>query len=49
MAGLELFDCPQTFAKLPLKLVRSYALDAIEFPGNDSFIPPLDAASAFLR
>ena len=49
VAGLELFDCPQTFARLLPKLVRSYALDAIECPGSGSPVPPPDASAAFLR
>ena len=31
LAGLELFDAPSTWRKLSLKLVRSYALDAIDW------------------
>jgi hypothetical protein len=30
VAGIDLFDAPSTFAKLLPKLIRSYALDAIE-------------------
>ena len=30
LAGLELFDAPSTWRKLWPKLVRSYALDAID-------------------
>jgi hypothetical protein len=30
VAGLELFDAPSTWRKLSPKLVRSYALDAID-------------------
>ena len=32
IAGLELFDAPATFASFLPRLVRSYALDAIEAP-----------------
>jgi hypothetical protein len=35
VAGVDLFDCPETFDKLMSKLLRSYALDAIETSGND--------------
>lgn len=49
MGGLEVFDSPETFAKVLPKLVRRSALDAIEFPGANSPMPPLDWASAFLR
>jgi hypothetical protein len=49
VVGLELFDAPATFAKLLPKLVRSYALDALECPGPASPVPPLDGASALLR
>ena len=31
LAGLELFDASSTWRKLAPKLVRSYALDAIDF------------------
>jgi len=40
---------PDTFAKLLPKLVRSYALDAIEIPGDHSPLPPADSAVSFLR
>ena len=40
---------PDTFAKLLPKLIRSYALDAIEIPGDHSPLPPADSAVSFLR
>ena len=40
---------PDTFAKLLPKLVRSYALDSIEIPGDHSPLPPADSAVSFLR
>jgi hypothetical protein len=49
VVGLELFYSPDTFAKLLPKLIRSYALDAIEIPGDHSPIPPADSAVSFLR
>ncbi len=49
VAGLELFDSPETLRRLLPKLVRSYTLDAIECPGTDSPVPPLDAAAALLH
>ena len=45
--GLDLFDHPQTYAKLHGKLVRSYALDAME--NEPAAAPPgPDAAAIFL-
>ena len=49
VVGLELFFSPDTLAKLLPKLVRSYALDAIEIPGTDSPPAPPDGAASFLR
>jgi hypothetical protein len=49
VVGLEVFYSPDTFAKLLPKLIRSYALDAIEIPGDHSPLPPLDSAVSFLR
>jgi hypothetical protein len=39
IAGLELFDAPETFAKLFPKLLDSYAMDALETPGITSRRP----------
>jgi hypothetical protein len=47
IVGLELFDAPATFAKLFEKLVRSYAVDALERPG-EAAVPPEDAARRFI-
>jgi len=49
VVGLEVLFSPDTFAKLLPKLVRSYALDAIEIPGDHSLPPPADSAVSFLR
>jgi hypothetical protein len=49
VAGLEALFSPDTFAKLLPKLVRSYALDAVEIPGEQSPLPPADSAVSFLR
>ena len=49
VVGLEVLFSPDTFAKLLPKLVRSYALDAIEIPGDHSPLPPADSAVSFLR
>jgi hypothetical protein len=35
VGGIDLFDAPDTFAKLMPKLVRSYSLDAIETPTEE--------------
>jgi hypothetical protein len=48
VVGAELFDHPETLAALMAKLVRSYALDAIETAGAPSAVPPPEAARAFL-
>lgn len=46
--GLELFDCPSTLAELLPKLVRSYAIDAIE--RRPTGMPPSPrAAQTFTR
>jgi hypothetical protein len=49
VVGLEVLFSPDTFAKLLPKLIRSYALDAIEIPGDHSPLPPADSAVSFLR
>ena len=47
IVGLELFDAPETWQKLSPKLVRSYALDAIDHAGGSQ--PALvDEARAFM-
>ena len=40
--GLDLFDAPATFRKFMAKLLRSYAMDAIESPQPDAR-PPVEA------
>ena len=47
--GLEVLFSPDTFAKLLPKLVQSYALDAVEIPGDHSPLPPEDSAVSSLR
>jgi hypothetical protein len=49
VAGLELFDHPDALAKMFPKLVRSWALDAIEDSPDEAFAPPTEAARAFLE
>ncbi len=49
VVGLEVLFSPDTLAKLLPKLVQSYALDAIEIPGDHSSLPPADSAVSFLR
>ena len=55
VAGLELFDSPETLRKLFPKLLRSYGLDALERALSDSAesrahpIPARARAAAFLR
>ncbi len=46
--GLELFDCPQTLAEMLPKLIRSYAIDAVESIGSHRCNPSAENASAFL-
>ena len=52
--GAELFDSPETFKKLFPKLLRSYALDALDrlisAPADMPFPPaPVEEAHAFLK
>ena len=49
VAGAELFDRPRTFAAYLPKLVRGYALDALEFGGQSTEGPSARSASAFLQ
>lgn len=44
VAGLELFDDPVTFAAMLPKLVRSYALDAIDTAAPATFVAKDPAA-----
>jgi len=49
VAGLELFDHPDALAATFPKLVRSWALDAIEDAPQEVSAPPIEAAQAFLE
>ncbi|KPK61101.1 MAG: hypothetical protein AMJ59_03910, partial [Gammaproteobacteria bacterium SG8_31] len=48
VAGLELFDAPETFGKLFPKLLDSYAMDALESQVGDSDAPSQDQVADFL-
>jgi len=47
--GLELFDCRETLAEMLPKLVRSYAIDAIERNASQQGPPAEDAALRFVE
>lgn len=47
--GLELFDCPETLAEMLPKLIRSYAIDAIESVGAHRSHPSAERAQAFIE
>lgn len=47
--GLELFDSPETFSKMFEKLVRSYALDALETAAGPSGVASIPDAKEFLK
>ncbi|MFA5028793.1 MAG: DUF6569 family protein, partial [Candidatus Methylomirabilota bacterium] len=49
VVGLEVLYSPATFAMLLPKLIQSYALDAVEIPGDRSPLPPPDSAVSLLR
>lgn len=49
VVGLELFDSAVTFAKLMEKLVRSYAMDAIEGQAREAKPPVEDVVRKFLE
>jgi hypothetical protein len=52
IAGLDLFDCPATYARLSAKLVRSYALDALDPQAATTGFEAkagVEQASAFLK
>jgi hypothetical protein len=49
VAGLELFDCAATFERYLGKLVRSYALDALETANGKHLAPPEDEVRRFLE
>ena len=48
IAGVELFDSPATFAAFMAKVVRSYAMDAIEAPAADAKPPVATLVQKFL-
>jgi len=47
--GMELFDSPAVFRKLFPKILRSYAIEALEIQETDVPSPDLEAAETFLR
>ncbi len=47
--GLELFDCPQTLEEMLPKLIRSYAIDAIESVLSHKENPTLEKAERFIE
>jgi hypothetical protein len=49
LVGLDLFDHPETLSGILPKLVRSYALDAMEHAGAASAPPSSEEAEGFLR
>jgi hypothetical protein len=46
--GLDLFDAPETFASILPKLVRSFAIDALETANGETEAAGLSTASQFL-
>jgi len=48
LRGVELFDHPQTLSKLLAKLVRSWALDAIQISNQPHEVPPAEAVRDWL-
>lgn len=49
VTGLELFDSAQAFARYLAKLVRSYALDALETANGQHLAPPAAEVERFLE
>jgi hypothetical protein len=47
--GLEIFDCSQTLTEMLPKLIRSYAIDAIEAVRSQREIPTVDSAQGFIE
>ncbi len=47
VAGIDLFDAPETFTKLSQKLIRSYALDAIETHAEEKSVTSETEARRF--
>jgi len=48
VAGIDLFDVPSTFAKLLPKLIRSYALDALETSTDEKKPTPETEVQSFI-
>ncbi len=48
VAGIDLFDSPGTFSKLFPKLIRSYALDAIETTSSENKSTPKSETEKFI-
>jgi hypothetical protein len=46
--GLDLFDAPDTLAKTLAKIVRSFAIDALESAGSESTVADRESATQFL-
>jgi hypothetical protein len=49
VAGLEVFDSPAAFARYLAKLVRGYALDALETANGKTLAPSEDQVRRFLE
>ena len=49
VVGLELFDSPATFGRFFQKLLKSFALDAIDVEQPVNCVPAADIATAFLQ
>jgi hypothetical protein len=49
VAGIDLFDNPGTLRKLMPKLIRSYALDALETSSNDSNATSVNEVQRFIE
>lgn len=49
LVGLDLFDHPETLAGILPKLVRSYALDAVEIGSRCATPPSCESAAGFVR
>ena len=49
VVGLELFDSPATFERFFQKLLKSFALDAIDVEQPVTTVPAADIATAFLQ
>lgn len=49
LVGFDVFDKPETFARLFQKLLRSYAIDAVEEAANRPSTPSADKAEALIE